>query len=134
MSAEAHHNAVVAAIKADPQLASAVFDLGEVPSPAPNRYVVVASTLGDWSQVRLTGMRDGLTTTHTVYCVGDKVWQAFAVGGRVTARLKDARLSITGRNVRLPSEWTSRPVDIDRAGLFPKPFGVIQFDLTSEPA
>lgn len=133
MSAEAHHNAVLAAVRDDPELASAVFDIGEVPSPAPKRYVVVVSTLGDWSQTRFSGLKDGLLTTHTVYCVGDKAWQALWVGGRVTARLKDVRLPVADRNVRLPAEWVSRPVALDRDGLFPKPFGVIQFDLVSEP-
>ena len=69
MTAELHHNAVVAAIRGDTQLASVVFEVGEVPTdPAPTRYVVVASSLGDWSQTRFTGSHDGLLTTHTVYC------------------------------------------------------------------
>ena len=135
MTAELHHNAVVAALKGDAQLASVVFEVGEVPtSPAPERYVVVVSTLGDWSQTRFTGSHDGLLTTHTVYCVGKKAEQARWVGGRVTPRLKDVRLTITGRQAWRPAPWISRPVTLDTDGLFALPFGVIQFDLYSEPA
>ena len=134
MTAELHHNAVVAAIRGDTQLASVVFEVGEVPTdPAPTRYVVVASSLGDWSQTRFTGSHDGLLTTHTVYCVGTKAEQARWVAGRVTPKLNDVRLPLAGRQAFRPAPWITRPVVLDRDGLFPLPFGVIQFDLYSEP-
>jgi hypothetical protein len=133
LSATAHHEAVVAFFRDDPQLASSTFELGKVPTPAPSRYVVVVSSLGDWSKSRWTGLKDALTTTHTVYCVGDAVWQVLAVADRVS-RLKDVRLSVEGRNVFLPDPWIARPISNDTDGLFPKPYGVIQFDLYSEPA
>ena len=133
MSAEAHHAAVVAALQADAQLAAAVFEIGEVPDPAPERYIVHVSSLGDWEQRRFTGVKAGLVTTHTLYCVGASAKHARWLAGRVTTQLKDQRLTVTGRYAFLPSPWISRPVQIDRDGLFPLPFGVIQFDLLSEP-
>ena len=134
MTAELHHAAIVARLQADAQLAAAVFEVGEVPDPAPNRYVVVSSSLGDRSQTRFSSGKTALTTTHYVYCVGLKASQARWVAGRVEAQLLDFQLTITGRNPRKPFEWISRPVVVDKDGPFPLPYGVIVFDLYSEPS
>lgn len=133
MSGAAHHSAVFARLDADPNLA--VYDLGQVPvSSPPMKYAVVVSSPGDWSQSRFTGKKTRLTTTHWVYCVGTLPREALWVGDRTTAQLLDVQLSIAGRNVFKPSEWSAGPVRNDLDGLFPLPFAVISFDLVSEPA
>lgn len=135
MSGLAHHDAVKARIEARTGFSGRVFDLGEIPDTgAPSWYVVVASTPGDRAQARFSGGRAQLTTTHTIYCVGNSARNALWVAQGVEAQCLDYRLVIPGRNVFLPSEWLSRPVLNDKDGLFPLPFGVIQFDLTSEPS
>ena len=134
MSAELHHAAVVARLQADAQLATAVFEVGEVPEPAPDRYVVVSSSLGDRSQARFSGGKIASTTTHYVYCVGLKAAQARWVAGRVETQLLDFTLTIAGRSVRRPADWFTRPVVVDKDGPFPLPYGVIVFDLYSEPS
>lgn len=135
MTAEAHHAAVVARLKADTQLTSAVFEVGEVPVESPpSRYIVVESTLGRRSQTRFTSGRGTLTTTHYLHCVGLTAAQARWLSGRVEAQLLDYTLTMTGRVVRKPADWVSRPVTVDLSGPVKKPFGVTVFDLTSEPA
>jgi hypothetical protein len=135
VSAEAHHDAVVARLKAHPSLATAVFELGAVPtSGAPSRYVVVASSLGDWDQLRFAGSKDSLTTNHVLYCVGANPASARKVGTWVTDQLKDYNLTVTGRSVHRPDPWISRPIQIDKDGPIVLPFATIAFDLLSEPA
>lgn len=134
MSGLLHHDAVVARVKARTGWSGNVFELGGVPDSAPAWYVVVASTPGDRAQARLTGGLTTVTTTHTMYCVGTLARQALWVASGVEAQCLDHSFAITGRTVRKPSEWISRPVVIDKDGLFPLPFAVIQFDLTSEPS
>jgi hypothetical protein len=127
---ELHHAAVFAAVEA--QIPDAVFEVGEVPTVAPSRYAVVVSSPGDWERVRFTATKAALRTTHTVYCVGDDARAARWVARRVRVALKDVRLTITGRNVFRPDPWISRPVVLERDGLYPLPFAVIQFDIKSE--
>ena len=135
MSAEAHHAAVVARLKAHPSLAASVFEVGAVPTTnPPKRYVVVSSTLGNREGYRFTGPRTQVTTTHYLYCVGESAAQARQVSGWVDAQLVDYTLTIANRNVRRPAEWVTRPIEVDKDGPFPLPFGVIRFDLISEPA
>ncbi|WP_092965302.1 hypothetical protein [Agromyces sp. CF514] len=134
MTAELHHAAIMARIRADSQLTATTYELGEVPDPAPSRYVVVQSDLGQRSQARFSGGKVGLLTRHYVYCVGMVASQARWVGGRIEAQLLDYQLTVTGRNVRKPAEWYARPVILDKDGPFPLPFGVIVFDLYSEPS
>ena len=135
MSAEAHHDAVVARLKAHASLTTAVFELGAVPtSGAPTRYVVVASSLGDWDQLRFAGQKEQLVTNHVLYCVGANAAAARKVGGWVTDQLKDYNLTVTGRSVHRPDPWISRPIQIDKDGPIVLPFATIAFDLTSEPA
>lgn len=133
MTASAHHDAVVARLKSDAQLVSAVFELGDVPDPAPSRYVVIASSLGDRERVRFTGTKDAISTTHTVYCVGVTAAQARWVGEKVTSLLLDYRITLTGRQAFRPDPWITRPVQIDKDGPTPMRFGTIQFDIQSEP-
>ena len=134
MTAELHHAAVAARLRADSQLALAVFEVGEVPEPAPERYVVLSSSLGDRSQTRFTSGKTATTTTHYVYCVGLLASQARWVAGRVETQLLDYQFTISGRTVRKPAEWNARPVVVDKDGPFPLPYGVIVFDLYSEPS
>ena len=134
MSAEAHHDALVARLKAHAQLVTSVFELGEVPTVnPPSRYVVVDSSLGDWSQVRYTGSKDALLTTHVLYCVGSNAAAVRRVGTWVTEQLKDHRLTLTGRQAFHPDPWISRPIQIDKDGPIVLPFGTIAFDILSEP-
>lgn len=134
MSGLAHHDAVKARIEARTGFSGRVFDLAGLPDTGvPSWYVVVASTPGDRAQARFSGGKTRLATTHTIYCVGTQARQALWVAEGVEAACLDHRFAISGRNVFLPSDWSSRPVVVDKA-LFPLPFGVIQFDLTSEPS
>ena len=134
MSASLHHDALVARLRADTQLASRVFEVGEVPTTAPEWYLVVDSSLGDWSQVRYTAAKDALLTRHSVHCVGRQVSLVRHGAGRVEAQMKDHRLVISGRNVFRPDPWIARGVNVDRDGLINLPFGTIAFDILSEPA
>jgi hypothetical protein len=135
MSGLAHHDAVVARIKArSAEFAARTFELGGIPDAAPSWYVVVASGPGSRVRSRYTGPSSELTTTHTVYSVGTNARQALWVAEGVEVQCLDHRFVVAGRNVRLPSDWVSRPVTVDSQGLFPHPFAVIQFDLTSEPS
>jgi hypothetical protein len=134
VSAEAHHDALVARLKAHAQLATSVFELGEVPTVnPPSRYVVVDSSLGDWVVNRLTGTKDALTTTHVLYCVGSNAAAARRVGLWVTEQMKDHRLVLSGRQSFRPDPWISRPIQVDKDGPIVLPFGTIAFDIRSEP-
>jgi len=131
---ELHHDAVVARLKAHAQLATSVFELGEVPTvDPPTRYVVIASSPGDWEQVRLTAGKDALLTTHTLYCVGSNQAAVRKVSSWVETQMKDYRLTVTGRNVFRPHPWLSRSAQIDKDGPIVLPFATIQFDILSEP-
>jgi len=134
MSGLAHHDAVVARLRARSGWSGKVFEPGEVPDGTAPWYVVVASTPGNRAQARFTGGKAALTTTHTVYCVGDIARKALWVAQGVEAQCLDYRFTITGRVPRIPAEWVTRPVTNEKDGVFPLPFAVIQFDLTSEPA
>lgn len=134
MSGLLHHDAVVARLKARTGWDDNVFELGGIPKVAPEWYVVVASSPGERAQARLAGGKTMLTTTHTIYCVGANARNALWVAAGVETQCLDYLFTITGRNVRTPSDWLARPVVVDTAGLFPLPFAVIQFDLASEPS
>lgn len=135
MSAEAHHAALVARLKAHTQLSASVFELGAVPTTnPPSRYVVVASSAGDRTQVRVTGGKVGLLTNHVLYCVGANNAAALKVGSWVEAQMLDHRLTVAGRNMFKPDPWVSRPIQIDKDGPIVLPFVTIAFDLFSEPA
>ena len=129
-----HHDALVARLEADPQLTGRVFELGMVPSPAPSFYVVVSSSLGDWTQHRATGLKTAVRSDHTLYGVGLNAAQARWVGGRIVTQLKDYRLTVTGRNVFPPHPWESRPAQIDKDGPITLPFVTVAFGIYSEPA
>ena len=132
---ELHHDPLVTRLKAHTQLATSVFELGEVPTVnPPTRYVVVASSPGDWSQARYTGGKAALTTTHTLYCVGASQAAVRKVTSWVETQLKDHSLVIAGRSVHRPHPWVSRPTQIDKDGPIVLPFVTIQFDIYSEPA
>ena len=132
---ELHHDAVVARLKAHAQLASSVFELGEVPTVnPPSRYVVIASSPGDWSRSRFTGEKDALSTTHTLYCVGSTQAAVRKVSSWVETQMKDHRLTVAGRSVHRPHPWITRSAQIDKDGLIKLPFATIQFDIYSEPA
>ena len=131
---ELHHDPLVARLRAHVQLATSVFELGEVPTVNPPlRYVVVASSPGDWSRSRYTGGKTALTTTETIYCVGTTNASALKVSSWVEAQMKDYNLVIAGRSVHKPDPWLSRPVIVDKDGLIKLPFATIQFDIYSEP-
>ena len=134
---ELHHDAVVERLEAHEYLTDSVFELGEVPKfseSATPRYVVVASSPGDWEQARFTGSKDALLTTHTLYCVGATQVQARKVSAWIEAQMKDHTLTVEGRSVRRPHPWISRPAQIDKDGPIKLPFVTIQFDIYSEPA
>ncbi|MDR6907470.1 hypothetical protein J2X63_003178 [Agromyces sp. 3263] len=134
MTAEAHHDALVARLKAHSQLGTSVFELGAVPTVnPPARYVVVASSLGDWDQLRLSGSKDALLTSHVLYCVGNNSAAARKVGTWVTEQMKDHRLTVAGRQAFCPDPWISRPIQIDKDGPIVLPFATIAFDILSEP-
>ena len=130
-----HHDALVARLEADSLLTGKVFELGMVPKVAPPAfYVVVASSLGDWTQHRVTGQKTAARSDHVLYGVGQDAKQARWVGGRIVAQLKDYRLTVTGRNVFPPHPWESRPDQIDKDGPIVLPFVTVAFGIYSEPA
>jgi hypothetical protein len=130
-----HHDALVARLEADSLLTGKVFELGMVPKVAPPAfYVVVASSLGDWTQHRVTGQKTAVRSDHVLYGVGQDAKQARWVGGRIVAQLKDYRLTVTGRNVFPPHPWESRPDQIDKDGPITLPFVTVAFGIYSEPA
>lgn len=132
---ELHHDALMTRLRAHAQLTTSVFELGEVPTVSPpTRYVVVASSLGDWEQARLSAGKGALLTTHTLYCVGSNQAAVRKVSSWVETQMKDHSLTVTGRTVRRPHPWITRPVSIDKDGPIVLPFGTIQFDILSEPA
>lgn len=124
----------MARLRAHAKLATTVFEVGEVPTTnPPDRYVVVQS-LERPERTRFTGPAATLTSTHYIYAVGQTAKQARQVDDWVKEQMVDYRLVLVGRSVRLPAEWTSRPVVLDRDGPFPLPYGVNAFDITSDPA
>jgi len=132
-----HHDAIVTRLKEHVQLASSVYELGEVPTfptGSTPRYVVLASSPGDWEQARVTGGKVALRTTETLYCVGASQSAARKVATWVETQMKDHRLTVAGRNVFKPDPWLSRPAQIDKDGIIKLPFVTIQFDVYSEPA
>ena len=130
-----HHDALVARLEADSQLSGKVFELGMVPTVAPPAfYVVVASSLGDWTQHRVTGRKTAVRSDHVLYAVGKNAAQARWVGGRIVAQLKDYRLTVTGRDVFPPHPWETRPAQIDKDGPITLPFVTVAFGIYSEPA
>ena len=133
MSATAHHDGVVARVQSDAGLASSVFELGEVPANRNTPYVVVASSMGDRTQVRYTGTKDGITTNHTLYGVGLTAAQARWVGEKITTLLLDYRIPLTGRQSFRPDPWITRKVQIDKGGPIVHPFVTVEFDIKSEP-
>jgi hypothetical protein len=129
-----HHDALVARLEADTQLSGTVFELGMVPTTSPPAfYVVVASSLGDWSQHRVTGLKTAVRSDHVLYAVGKTAAQARWVGGRIVAQLKDYRLTVSGRDVFPPHPWETRPLQIDKDGPITLPFVTIAFGIHSEP-
>ena len=128
-----HHDALMARLRAHAKLTATVFEVGEVPTVNPPKRYVVVQSLEDPVRSRFTGPMSSLTSRHFVYSVGETAAQARQVDGWVKEQLVDHRLVVTGRVVRLPAEWTSRPVGLDRDGPFPLPYGVNVFDVTSEP-
>lgn len=131
---ELHHDSVSARLKAHVQLATSVFELGEVPTVnPPTRYVIHVSSPGDWDQIRFTAGKDALLTTHTLYCVGASQAAVRKVSSWVEAQMKDFSLVIAGRSVHRPHPWLSRSAQIDKDGPIVLPFATIQFDIYSEP-
>ena len=131
MSAALHHAAVFDRIDGDANLQC--FDMGEVPDPAPEKYVVLSSSAGDRIQSRFMGAHNQITTRHFLYGVGKTARQALWVGDKIAALCNDYDFVIAGRVVRRPTDWITRPVQVDK-DLYPLPFVVVIFDLTSEPA
>jgi hypothetical protein len=130
-----HHDALVARLEADPQLTGKVFELGMVPTVAPPEfYVVVASSMGDRTQHRLTGKKAAITSEHVLYGVGLSSAQARWVGGRIEAQMLDHRLTIAGRSVFPPHPWETRAAQIDKDGPITLPFVTVAFGIHSEPA
>ena len=134
MTAEAHHDALMARLRAHAKLVSSVFDLGKVPTTdPPNRYAVVASSPGDREQSRVTSRKIGRRTSHVVYCVGFNNSAALKVATWVEEQMLNHRLVVADRNVFAPDPWITREVQIDKDGPIVWPFATIAFDILSEP-
>lgn len=96
MSSRAHTSALLAYLRADPALASIVFD-GAVPGQAPTRYVLVFSQSMDHEVDRMAGKQRPLTARHTIHCIGQVPAEAQWLADKVSTRLVGARIPVPGR-------------------------------------
>ena len=132
MTAAAHCDAIVARLRAHPDLASIVF-VGDVPAKT-TKYVVVFPSTPAHSVERFTGANTQEDYTYTINSVGLQPAQALWVADRVVTQLLDFTPTVAGRKCRRLRHPVGRPVDRDKdvtPNLF---YAVDQFDLTSSPA
>lgn len=132
MTASAHNKALLARLRAHPDLASIVFE-GKVMG-APAKYVVVYPSTPSHTVERFTGRNTQQDYTYTVHSVGATPEQALWVADRVIAQLLDHVLVVPGRSCRRLRHPVGRPVDEDEDVTPHLFFTVDQFDLTSSPA
>lgn len=101
MSSRVHTNALLAFLRADPQLAQIVFD-GYVPGVAPTRYVLVFARSMGHDVDRFAGRQRPETVQHTLHCIGTIPAEAQWLADRVQSRLVNARVPVDG--------WAVSPV------------------------
>lgn len=129
---EKHVQAVVERVRADPELADAVFE-GNVTSD-PDRYVNVHHDTGVYSSHDFTDTIGDVDVTFTIHSVGMTDWEATWRAGRVTAQLLQFKPTIPGRRCFRMQPAGSQPVTLDRDVTPPKHIAVNRFVLHSIPA
>src|SRR3546814_12054762 len=73
VTAEAHHDALVAWLRGDAQMATRVFELGEVPTDdPPSWYIVLTSSLGDRSEEHTSELQSLMRISYAVFCLKKK--------------------------------------------------------------
>lgn len=127
-----HVDAVLALIRADPQLADVVFE-GDV-SGDPQRYVNVFHDTGFYSAHDYVDNNVDVEVTFTIHSVGVERWQAVWVSGRVTAALLGIKPVVIGRRCWRIAPAGSQPVTKDMDVEPPKFFAADRFVLRSTPA
>jgi len=116
--------AVLARLRSDAQLASAVYE-GTVTDP-PARYVSVFAPIGSDVSDRLAGPSNVNRTTYTIHSVGRTIEQAKWAARRVQGLLTDHVIDGVGR---LEHPVSLEP-QIDRTANPPLWYLVDQYDLT----
>lgn len=128
---EVHVSAVIAELKADPQLSGVVFE-GEV-TGNPQLYVNVWHDTGFYDSHDTTGLEVDVDVTFTIHSVGAERWQAVWGSGRVTAQLLGAVLTVEGRRCWRITSAGSQPVRKDTDVDPPKFIAIDRFVLRSTP-
>lgn len=129
---EKHAEAVLDMIRADPQLATSVFE-GDVTGD-PERYVNVYHDTGFYSAHDYVDNNVDVEVTFTIHSVGVDRWQASWVSGRVTAALLGIKPVVDGRRCWRITHAGSQPVQKDMDVEPPKFFAVDRFVLRSTPS
>lgn len=128
---ERHASAVLALLRADPQLADVVFE-GDVTGD-PERYINVHHDTGFYSGHDASGTAVDVDVTFTIHSVGLDRWQAVWGSGRVTAALLNIVPVVEGRRCWRIEPAGSQPVARDDDSSPPKFLAVDRFILRSTP-
>lgn len=123
MSSRAHTQALVAHLKADPDLAGIVFD-GEVPGDAPHWYVLVFADRPTSESTRFARRRTTAREGRRIHCVSTDPNAAETLADKVKARLAPETVS----GVRLIVGGVAQGV-IEHDGGYP-----IRIDTEATPA
>lgn len=118
MSSRAHTSALLAFLRADPALASVVFD-GMVPGQAPPRYVLVFAQSMDHEVDRMAGRQRPLVARHTIHCVGSVPAEAQWLADKVSSRLVGARIPVPDRASSPVRHESGDPMRMDTSGTAP---------------
>lgn len=128
----AHLDAIVARLKANPDLAGIVYD-EKIPTGS-TKYVAVYSNAGFDDDPRYSGPTTRTEITFTIHSVGASKRQALWVAERVRAQLVNFKPTVAGRECARLQHPVSRPVLADTSSNPPLWYTVDQFDLSSFPA
>lgn len=129
---ERHVQAFLALLKADPEIASSLFE-GDV-SGNPDRFTNVFHTPGFYEGHTLGNEPVDVTVTFTVHNVGLERWQAQWGSGRVTARVLGVPPpQIDGRKCWRIEHTPGPPIAKDKTVTPPKFLAIDEYTLKSTP-
>lgn len=133
---EAHAQAGLQLLNANPALAGRVFD-SVVPNPTPDAtvgYVLVYTDVAwprDAVGTGLDAAQDTVTTTLTCHCAGATAAAARAIGMQARATLLGVRPVVAGRTCGLIKQSVANPPIRDESLGFAVFDTVMEFDFTS---